>query len=190
MTQIIEFETERLRLRQWLSTDREAFAALNADSRVMEFLLPLSTATESDALMNKIQALIAARGWGFWALEERATGAFIGFTGLHIPMAELPFSPCVEIGWRLAFAHWGKGYATEAAAGALAFGFEHLRLSEIVAFTALPNLRSQAVMQRLAMEREPATFAHPAVPDGSLIKEHYLYRIKRNAWLRSNNRAQ
>jgi RimJ/RimL family protein N-acetyltransferase len=105
MAEIIEFETDRLRLRQWLATDREPFAALNADPRVMEFFPATLDRATSDAMANYCEALIAERGWGFWAAEVKGSGQFIGFVGLHTPSSELPFSPCVEIGWRLAFKH-------------------------------------------------------------------------------------
>jgi len=148
MAEIIEFETDRLRLRQWLATDREPFAALNADPRVMEFFPATLDRATSDAMADYCEALIAKRGWGFWAAEVKGSGQFIGFVGLHTP-SELPFSPCVEIAWRLAFKHWGKGFASEAASGALQVGFGLLNLPEIVSFTAVRNLRSRAVMERL-----------------------------------------
>src|SRR5687767_6508609 len=128
MAELIEFETERLRLRQWQANDREAFAALNADPKVTEYFPFPIDRTASDAMVDRCQSLIAERGWGFWAAELKQTAQFIGFVGLHIPAAELPFSPCVEIGWRLAFQYWGKGYATEAALGSLRIGFERLNL--------------------------------------------------------------
>lgn len=161
MTGLIEFETERLRLRQWLPTDREPFSALNADSRVMEFFpAPLDRAA-SDTMADRCESLIAERGWGFWAAETKDSHEFIGFVGLHIPTPELPFSPCVEIGWRLAFQYWSNGFATEAAHGALRVGFDSLELLEIVSFTSVFNLRSRAVMRRLGMQEIGETFEHP-----------------------------
>lgn len=151
MSFLIEPETSRLRLRQWRPDDRLPFARLNADPRVMAcFPEPLDEAA-SDALADRCAALIAGRGWGFWAVEHKETGKFIGFVGLHVPSAELPFSPCVEIGWRLAHEHWGQGLASEAARAALRVGFTTLALPEIVAFTAQGNLRSQALMARIGM---------------------------------------
>ncbi|UCV14831.1 GNAT family N-acetyltransferase [Quatrionicoccus australiensis] len=176
MVNLIEFETERLRLRQWLPADREPFAALNSDSKVMEFFPTLLTRAESDAIANRCQSLIEERGWGFWAAECKATQEFIGFVGLHTPSAELPFSPCVEVGWRLTFQHWGKGFATEAASEALRIGFQVLQLSEIVSFTTLGNRRSRAVMERLGM-RESGTFEHPHVPKDTGLRQHVLYRL-------------
>lgn len=151
MADLIELETKRLRLRQWRLADRKFFAALNSDSRVMAFFPSLLTRADSDALADRCQSLIDERGWGLWAVEIKATQEFIGFVGLNTPSAKLPFSPCVEIGWRLAFHQWGKGFALEAAREALHFGFDGLGLQEIVSFTALNNIRSRAVMMRLGM---------------------------------------
>jgi len=176
MAELFEPETSRLRLRQWRFADREPFAALNADPRVMEFFPRVLTRSESDAMAERCQLLIETRGWGFWAAESKATGEFIGFVGLHIPSAELPFSPCVEIGWRLAFRYWGQGLASEAATAALHVGFGSLGLKEIVSFTTLRNHRSRAVMERLGM-RESGTFEHPQIPDGSALRQHCLYRL-------------
>ncbi|HYD81544.1 MAG TPA: GNAT family N-acetyltransferase [Paucimonas sp.] len=179
---MIELDTSRLRLRQWKAADREPFAALNADPRVMEFFpAPLDRA-DSDAMADRCGARIAERGWGLWAVEVRATGEFIGFVGLEIPKGPLPFLPCVEIGWRLAFPHWGKGYATEAARAALAAGFERIGLDEIVSFTALVNRRSRAVMERLGMRDSGVGFDHPRVPEGSPLRPHCLYRLTRDEW--------
>lgn len=106
----------------------------------------------------------------------------MGFVGLHEPAADLPFSPCVEIGWRLAPAFWGRGYATEAALAALEVGFARLGLPEIVAFTALSNLRSVALMERLGMVRDPEPFEHPALPPGHPLRPHCLCRLSRGRW--------
>jgi len=182
MAQIIEFETDRLLLRQWLATDREPFAALNADPRVMEFFPATLNRAMSDSMANYCQAFIAERGWGFWAAELKDSDQFIGFIGLHTPSFELPFSPCVEIGWRLAFQYWGKGFASEAARGALHVGFELLNLREIVSFTAVRNLRSRAVMERLGMREARSTFEHPHIPVGSPLRLHCLYRLSRDNW--------
>ena len=182
MAECIEVVTERLRLRQWRDADRAPFARLNADRRVMEFFPTTLSRAESDGLLERCAKGIADRGWGLWAAEERASGALIGFVGLSVPRADLPFSPCVEIGWRLASTHWGRGFATEAARGALRTGFEDLALPEIVAFTAALNLRSEAVMVRLGM-RVDGCFEHPALPSGHALRAHKLYRLPREAWL-------
>ncbi|MEQ6340932.1 MAG: GNAT family N-acetyltransferase [Gammaproteobacteria bacterium] len=178
MAELIEFETERLHMRQWKPSDREPFAALNSDPRVMAFFPSLLTRIDSDTMADRCQSLIEERGWGFWAAESKATQDIIGFVGLHIPIPELPFSPCVEVGWRLAFQHWGKGFATEAAGGALRVGFDLLGLPEIVSFCAVHHLKSRAVMERLGM-RESGTFEHPSVPVGSMLRQHCLYRLSR-----------
>jgi RimJ/RimL family protein N-acetyltransferase len=182
MTDIIELETPRLRLRQWRHSDREPFAALNSDGRVMRYFPVPLTREASDALIERCQRLIEQRGWGLWAVGRKDSDAFVGFVGLHIPVPELPCSPCVEVGWRLAFEHWGQGFATEAAAEALRFGFASLGLTEIVSFTSLGNRASIAVMQRLGMTRDPQTFEHPSVPPGSELREHCLYRISGQQW--------
>ncbi len=180
---LIELETARLRLRQWCSADREPFAALNADPAVMEFFPETLDRTRSDAMVDRCERLITERGWGLWAVQLLGQSrAFIGFVGLNAPSAALPFAPCVEIGWRLAVPYWGRGFALEAARGALRVGFETLKLTEIVSFTALQNRRSRALMERLQMREAPYTFEHPAVPLASGLREHCLYRLSREEW--------
>ncbi|MCY0855477.1 GNAT family N-acetyltransferase [Cupriavidus sp. D39] len=177
----VVLETARLRLRQWRAADFASFAALNADPVVMAcFPAPLDRAA-SDAMALRCQALIAGRGWGLWAVERKDDEAFVGMVGLNEPAWALPFSPCVEIGWRLAQAYWGQGYALEAARAALRFGFEQLALAEIVSFTALPNARSRAVMERLGMVAD-GTFEHPAVAPDSPLRQHWLYRLPAQRW--------
>ena len=185
----MEIDTPRLRLRAWRPADAEPFAALNADPRVMAHFPAVLSREASDALLDRLQSRIATQGWGFWAVERRDTRQFIGFTGLQTPALPLPFSPCVEIGWRLAFEHWGRGLATEAAQAALWAGFERLQLQEIVSFTAVANRRSQAVMQRLGMQPAAATFMHPALAPSSPLREHCLYRLDRLRWLGSDAAA-
>jgi RimJ/RimL family protein N-acetyltransferase len=177
MSKLIELNTERLHLRQWCSADREPFAQLNADPRVMEFFPNLLDRAASDALAARIETEIDDRGWGLWATEIEATHEFIGFVGLNIPSPDLPFSPCVEIGWRLGFPYWGHGYASEAAKGSLRIGFEVLNLDEIVSFTAIHNLRSRRVMERLNMREMPETFLHPSLPIGHPLSKHCLYKL-------------
>lgn len=172
-------ETKRLKLRSWRASDLEGFAALNADPETMKYFPATLDRLANDAMATRFQSLIDEFGWGFWAVEEKESGAFIGFVGLNKPSAELPFSPCVEIGWRLSRDFWGKGYATEAANAALSFGFEHLSLEEIVSFTALSNQRSQKVMERLFMQRDPNDFDHPSLPLGHPLRRHCLYRLSK-----------
>lgn len=170
--------TERLLLRAWHEEDQAPFAALNADPQVMAHFPASLTRAESDALAERLQQQLATQGWGVWALALRASGTFIGFTGLAPVRADLPFAPATEIAWRLARAHWGQGLACEAARAACTHGFTALGLREIVAFTALPNTRSRALMQRLAM-RADGQFDHPALPPGHALRRHHLYRLGR-----------
>jgi RimJ/RimL family protein N-acetyltransferase len=172
-----ELRTERLALRQWRESDLEPWAAMNADPEVREHFPGLLTREQSAASMARFQADLDQRGYGWWAVEVLATGEFIGFTGLDPVDEDMPFTG-VEIGWRLARSAWGHGYATEAALASLAFGFDTLALSEIVAVTATTNLRSQAVMRRIGMTRDPADdFDDPGVPEGPL-RRSVLYRIR------------
>ena len=182
MTEIHELETERLRLRQWTQADKLPFARLNRNKRVMEFFPYALSRLESDTLAEKIMGTFAQRGWGWWAVDVKGKHDFIGFVGLNIPSADLPFQPCVEVGWRLDYPYWGYGYATEAANAALAFGFDTLGLDKIVSFTALINKRSEAVMKKLGMHRAAETFMHPSVPEGNRLREHCLYELTNAEW--------
>ncbi len=183
MTAMIhELETDRLKLRQWRSSDYPTFAAMSADVRVMEYFPNPLTSDESDTLASNIEGLITEKGWGLWALEIKDSQKFAGFVGLHEPIMNLPFSPCIEVGWRLGYEFWGQGYATEAATAALKFAFEVLELAEVVSFTATLNLRSQAVMKRLKMQNTGKNFDHPKVPIAHPLREHVLYRIARSDW--------
>ena len=172
--------TARLLLRAWRDADRPALAALNADPAVMEFFPGVLDRVGSNAMADRIAAHWAERGFGLWAVEVPGAAPFIGYVGLSVPRFEAAFTPCVEIGWRLAAAHWGRGYATEAARAALAFGFGELGLAEIVSFTVPANARSRAVMERLGMRRDPAgDFDHPLLPPGHPLRRHVLYRLGR-----------
>lgn len=184
MPLLIETNTDRLSLRQWRAVDREPFAQLCADPRVMEFFPSLLDRAASDALVDRIEAKIRDQGWGLWAVEITATKEFIGLVGLNMPAPDFPGSPCVEVGWRLAFPYWGKGYATEAAREALRIGFDVLNFEEIVSFTAMSNRRSQGVMERLNMSRMPETFLHPRIPSDHPLAEHCLYKLSRSEFKR------
>lgn len=152
---------------------------MNADPEVREHLGDLLTREQSDASVARFQTEFDRRGYGWWAVEVQATGEFIGFAGLDQVDDDMPFTG-VEIGWRLARSAWGQGYATEAARAALAYGFDVLELPEILAVTTAANLRSQAVMRRIGMTRDPADdFDDPAAPEGPL-RPHVLYRISRH----------
>jgi RimJ/RimL family protein N-acetyltransferase len=170
----------RVSLRSWRAEDLDVLAALNADPRVMQHFPQVLTREESAAMIGRMQAGIDARGWGNWSLE--VGGRCIGFVGLSAPSFDAHFTPCTEIGWRLAFDAWGRGYATEAARLALAYGFAVAGLAEIVSFTAASNSRSMAVMQRIGMSRDPADdFDHPRL-SGHPLQRHVLYRLRRTDW--------
>jgi RimJ/RimL family protein N-acetyltransferase len=171
-------ETERLLLRPWREADREPWAAMNADPRVREFFPTLLTREQSDASQDGLNDHITRHGFGFWALEDRAGGAFLGFTGLMHASFPAPFTPCVEIGWRLAHHCWGKGYATEAARASLDHGFGRLGLSSIVSFAVTANMRSRRVMERIGMRHDPdGDFDHPNLTVAGPLRRHVLYRI-------------
>jgi len=174
----VTLSSGRLRLRPWDDADRAAFAAMNADARVMEFFPKPLSRTESDAMIDFIARHFGEHGFGFWAVEVPQVAPFIGFTGLASIRHPASHVPCVEVGWRLAVAHWGQGYATEAARLALDYGFGTLALPEIIAYTAATNRRSRAVMERLGMHRDLADdFAHPAIPPDHPLCRHVLYRL-------------
>jgi len=178
----IELVTSRLRLRQWRESDREPFAALNADPAVMEFFPSLASRESSDASIDIWQSQFSSQGWSNWAVEVLESGQFIGFVGLSVPRRVLPFSPCVEIGWRLARSAWRHGFATEGGRAALQVAFERIGLSEVVSFTSLMNVRSRAVMERLGLRNAHQDFEHPGVPEGHALRPHCLYRITREQW--------
>jgi RimJ/RimL family protein N-acetyltransferase len=175
-----ELRTERLYLRRWRLADRAPFATLNADPQVMEYLPTPLSPQDSDALAARIEAHFEQHGFGLWAVEVAGSTPFAGFIGLSTPRFEAHFTPCVEIGWRLARAHWGRGFATEGARAALAFGFETLGLAEIVSFTVPENLQSRRVMEKLGMSHDPRDdFDHPLLPEGHRLRRHVLYRSAR-----------
>lgn len=179
--------TPRLRLRPWRDADLPPFAALNADPRVMEHFPGTLGRRQSDATAARIRDRLDALGFGFWAVEVPGVAGFIGFVGATVPTFEAPFTPCVEIGWRLAAEHWGRGYATEAASATVAHAFGPLGLDEVVAFTVPANRRSRAVMERLGMSRSPADdFEHPGLPEGHPLRPHVLYRLSRADWRSSH----
>jgi RimJ/RimL family protein N-acetyltransferase len=175
--------SDRLLLRRWHASDRAPFATLNADPDVTRYLFRPLTPEESDALVDSIEAGFAERGWGLWAVQVLDDERFIGFTGLNVARFEAPFTPAVEVGWRLARSAWGYGYATEAATAALSFGFGSSGLGEVVSFTSPLNTRSMRVMQRLGMSHDPSDdFGHPGVPPDHRLHNHVLYRIDQATW--------
>ncbi|TDR73820.1 GNAT family N-acetyltransferase [Paludibacterium purpuratum] len=176
-------ETSRLILRAWQSSDLAAFRALNGDALVMAHFPAKLAPQQSDALAERLQQRIVEQGWGFWALERKHSGEFIGFCGLNRPQWQAAFTPCVEIGWRLARPYWRQGYAREAARAALALGFTQLALAEIVAFTVPGNVRSLAVMQAIGMRRDiDGDFLHPQLPPEHPLARHVLYRLAAGDW--------
>lgn len=174
-----EIRTERLLLRRWTAADREPFAALNRDPRVAEFLSGPLTREQSDRFVDRIEAGFDRNGFGLWAVEVPSISPLVGFVGLSVPRFDAPFTPAVEVGWRLDPSSWGRGYATEAARAALAFGFDVAGLREIVSFTAECNARSRRVMERIGMTHDAADdFDHPALSPESPLRRHVLYRVR------------
>lgn len=168
--------TDRLLLRPWRPADLQPFAAMNLDPRVMAHLPASLTRVESAALMDRILADFEREGWGLFALELPGAMPFAGFVGLDRPRFVAPFTSCVEIGWRLAFAAQGRGYATEAAREVVRVAFEAIGLSELVSFTVPRNLASRGVMEKLGM-RQDGEFEHPSLPEGHALRRHLLYRL-------------
>lgn len=185
----LELRTPRLVLRPWRDDDADAFAALNADPRVMEHFPAPLTRAESDAMLGRIRALFAERGCGPWAVELPGVAPLIGMAGLGWPTFA-PVAGQVEVLWRLAAGHWGHGYATEAARAAVDAAFLHLGVDELVSFTVPANRRSRRVMEKLGMVRDPAAdFDHPRVPPGSALVRHVLYRLDRAGWAAARDAA-
>jgi ribosomal-protein-alanine N-acetyltransferase len=171
-----ELRTDRLLLRRWRAEDREPFAAMNADPVVMEHFPAPLTRAESDGFVDRIEAHFAEHGYGLWVVDD---GGFCGFTGLNWATFDASFNPSLEVGWRLKHAAWGKGYATEAAIASVRRGFEEVE--RITSFTALTNVRSQRVMERIGLRRE-LEFEHPRVAEGHPIRPHVLYVADRQTW--------
>lgn len=172
----IQLETSRLILRAWKESDLKPFYALNSNTEVMRYFPHCLTPEQSDVLAHKFQRIIKTQGWGFWAVELKQSGDFIGFTGLNAQPSQFTFSPCTEIAWRLEQKYWGNGFAIEAATACLNFAFDSLKLDQVVAFTAIQNTKSQAVMQRLGMQFRDY-FNHPALDNSSPLQRHVLYQI-------------
>lgn len=169
-------ETSRLILRSWRESDLEPWAALNADPEVMRHFPSTHSRVESDAMAARNQDHIDQHGFGLWAVARKDDGVFLGFAGLMVLRDNNPLAPGVEAGWRFARHAWGKGYATEAARAAMDDGFARMGLKQIVAFTARPNLPSQAVMGRLGMvRRTDLDFDHPMVPPGHILERHLVW---------------
>jgi RimJ/RimL family protein N-acetyltransferase len=176
-------ETERLALRAWKDSDREPFARLNADPRVMRLMPRRLTREESDAFAERIAAQLAKHGFGLYAAELKENRTFIGFIGLSVPAFETAFTPCVEIGWRLAADCWNRGLAGEGARAVAAHAFRDLALAELVSFTVPHNLASRRVMEKLGMTRDPdEDFDHPRLEAGHPLRRHVLYRLRADSF--------
>ena len=176
---IAEVITERLLLRRWREEDREPFFQMCQDADVMRYLLPITDRAASNAFIDRLESHFDTNGFGMCAAERRDTGEFIGIIGLQIPRIAITPEPCIEAGWRLCRSAWGQGFAREGAAAAIEAGFSRLGLPEIVAVTAIQNERSWRVMERLGMQRDAKTFAHPALAADHPLSEHFLYRKQR-----------
>lgn len=170
--------TDRILLRQWKLSDRPPFAAMNRDPQVMQYFPNLLNRRQSDQMVDRVQAHFKLHGFGLWAAELRATQEFIGFIGLSAPRFQAPFMPCVEIGWRLAPAYWGRGLATEGAKAVICHAFAFLKLRELVSFTVPANSRSRRVMEKIGMSHNAEEdFDHPKLPEGHSLRRHVLYRL-------------
>ena len=171
--------TQRLLLRAWSEDDRAPFAEMMASPDFNRYMPGPFDRAESDAMFNQIQEHLALHGFGLWALELPGEASFIGSVGLTIPRVKMPFSPCVEIGWRIHPRHWNRGYATEAAEASVHHGFNELELDEVVSFTVSENLSSRRVMEKIGMTRDPeGDFEHPGLKEGHPLRPHVLYRMK------------
>lgn len=175
---MIEILTPRLKLREWQAEDKETFFQINSDPKVMEFMPKILSREESDNFIERIKLHFKEHDFGLFAVELITSNKFMGFVGLSIPQFQADFTPCVEIGWRLGTEYWGKGYATEGAKAVLNYGFQELKLSEIVSFTVPKNVRSRKVMERVGM-RWVDEFYHPLLPSGHPLSKHILYKITR-----------
>lgn len=172
-------QTNRLLLRRWRESDRQPFARMNADPRVMEFFPEPLSLDESNQLVHRIEAHFEEHGFGPYAVELIEDHSFIGYIGLAVPKFSAHFTPCVEIGWRLAASHWGRGLATEGARKTARHAFDKFGLDQLVSFTVPGNLRSRRVMEKLGMTHNPADdFDHPGLPEGHPMRRHVLYRLR------------
>lgn len=173
--------TQRLHLRNWLSTDADPFYAINQDPLVYEYLKGPMTMDEVRDFIDRMQQQFTLGGYTLWAVEEKSSGAMMGFVGLNHTDWPAHFTPAVEIGWRLGSQYWGKGYATEAAKAVLSYAFEALSLTELVSLTAVANQRSRRVMEKIGMTHDPADdFNHPKLPADHPLLRHVLYRLHRD----------
>jgi len=175
--------SERLLLRPWRDSDREPFAAMNADARTMEHFPALWTRQESDEFVDNAQATLEREGFGPWAVEVAGVAPFIGFVSLERVRDDLPFAPAIEVMWRFSADYWGRGYASEAAVTAMKYGFEQCGFEEIVGFASAPNIASRRMNRRLQMLPDPTgDFEYPGLPGEHRLLRHVLYRARRDSW--------
>lgn len=170
-------ETERLLLREWTRHDIAPFAAINTHKEVMAYFPRILSYDETMDFYNRIIAEFAECGFGLYAVELKSGGEFIGYTGFHRFDFKAPFSPGIEIGWRLDYKYWNCGYATEAARACVGYAREHRLFDRIYSFTAISNRRSERVMQKLGM-KYAGKFRHPGLPCGHRLEEHVLYKTE------------
>ncbi|SPY77140.1 GNAT family N-acetyltransferase [Providencia rustigianii] len=177
---IYKLETSRLRLSGWEQNDINSLYELNSSADVMRYFPSILNKEQNAQFLTTVMDKFAEQGgWGLWKIELKESGEFIGFVGLNIPTAQLPFSPCVELGWRLLPKFWRYGYTTEAAREVIKFAFEQLHLDELVAFTTVTNTPSEGVMKKLGMTKDTSNFMHPLLPHDHPFAEHVLYRLKK-----------
>ncbi|MGD9738727.1 MAG: GNAT family N-acetyltransferase [Bauldia sp.] len=180
---MIPILTERLILRDWRPEDRPAFAAMNADPRVMHFLRGPMSAADADSMIDRFTAEIVREGLGIFAVEEAVSGRLVGMIGLHRIRPSIPIAPAVEVAWRLAADTWGQGYASEGARACLAFGFDEIGLPEIVAYATAPHAASRRVMEKIGLRRSAADdFDHPELPMDDPFRRHVVYRLRAEDW--------
>ena len=170
----IDIETPRLLLRRWQDSDLEPYVRLNADTEVMRYFPVPYSSSQTKAFYDLIQQEFADYGYGLYATEEKASGRFMGYIGFHHAKLAVNFCPCIEIGWRLDKAFWNKGYATEGAKACLDYGFSHLGFEKVYSFTAIVNLPSERIMQKIGMKLE-GHFEHPDIPEGHPLRSHVFY---------------
>jgi ribosomal-protein-alanine N-acetyltransferase len=176
---MIKLETEHLILRQWKEEDLITYAKITSSKEVMRYFPKTLTTEQSNTAARKFMKLVEERSWGFLAVEEKSSGKFIGYAGLHAPQSKFPFSPCVEIAWRMADKYWENGYVLEAGEKIIAYAFEIIGLEELVYFSSLQNVKGEKVVKVLGMKKEDKNFNHPFVKVEHKLSEHYLYTIKK-----------
>ncbi|RWJ04429.1 MAG: N-acetyltransferase [Mesorhizobium sp.] len=179
----MELQTERLLLREWRDEDVEPLARMNDDPRVVRYVARLADRRAIEAWINTQREHFKKHRYGLWALERLDVSGLIGFCGLANVSYRAHFTPAVEIAWRLQPDCWGRGYATEAAVAALAFGFQNLKLNQIVANAAADNVESRRVMERIGMSHEPKDdFDHPLKAVDDPLRRQVLYRLTYQDW--------